>query len=251
MKKFITLLFISIIYLTSNGCSHYIHRIHQEFDKKLNNRSKARKKDTFSLYRKNKHYRQNISTRNLRNISPTIKRRYTPTARKRYKADDLNDNQYDGSLWSGQKGNDQFLFTKNNYKSSGDIVLVQVYGKLKNEITAELKRAYPNPKNKQKNRIPSSSKKTDKPAGQASAGQPKESDQTAPENDQKAYDRISSVVVEEINRDHILLRGRKNLLYQNRKRLIELQALISRKDILDDDTVSSNRIIESSITVIK
>ena len=35
------------------------------------------------------------------------------------------------------------------------------------------------------------------------------------------------------------------------KRLIELQALISRKDISDDDTLFSSNILESNLTVLR
>ena len=54
-----------------------------------------------------------------------------------------------------------------------------------------------------------------------------------------------------INKDHLLLRGRKNVLYKNRKRVVEIQALISRRDIASDDTLLSNRIIENNISVIR
>ena len=67
----------------------------------------------------------------------------------------------------------------------------------------------------------------------------------------KIYDRISSVVVEEINHGHILLRGRKNLIYKQEKHLIELQALVSRRDISYNDTISSDDIIEYDIAVVK
>jgi flagellar basal body L-ring protein FlgH len=66
-----------------------------------------------------------------------------------------------------------------------------------------------------------------------------------------SHDKISSVVVEEINREHLLIKGRKNVLFKNRKRMVEVQALVSRKDIGDDDTISSDVILETNVVVVK
>ena len=49
-----------------------------------------------------------------------------------------------------------------------------------------------------------------------------------------------------ISNNHILLRGRKNVLYHDRKRTVELQALVSRRDITLDDSVVSDKIIEEA-----
>ena len=70
-------------------------------------------------------------------------------------------------------------------------------------------------------------------------------------NDEKIYDRISSVVIEEINRDHFLLKGRKSLIYQDQKRLIEIQSLVSKNDITENGTINSDRIVESNVAVIR
>ena len=85
----------------------------------------------------------------------------------------------------------------------------------------------------------------------AAAATPASATEEPTGEDGKVYDRISSVVVEEINKDHVLIRGRKNLLYKNRKRLVEVQALVSKKDITVDDTLDSEKILESSITVLR
>ena len=66
-----------------------------------------------------------------------------------------------------------------------------------------------------------------------------------------AQEKISGVVVEEINREHLLIKGRKNVLFKNRKRMVEVQALVSRKDIGDNDIISSDAILESNVTVVK
>ncbi|MBT6326822.1 MAG: hypothetical protein HOJ35_12710, partial [Bdellovibrionales bacterium] len=70
-------------------------------------------------------------------------------------------------------------------------------------------------------------------------------------NNNDVFDRISSVIVEEINKDHILLRGKKSILFRNRKRQIEIQALIARQDISLNNAVNSDKIIESSIEIMR
>ena len=63
--------------------------------------------------------------------------------------------------------------------------------------------------------------------------------------------RISSVVTEEINNLYVIVRGRKEVLFRKRKRLIEIQGLIARKDISPDDKITSDSFLESSIKIIR
>jgi len=58
-------------------------------------------------------------------------------------------------------------------------------------------------------------------------------------------------VIEQIDDQHLLLRGRKDVLYKNRKRLVEIQALIPRRDLNDNNTVNSDSILEQTITVLR
>ena len=46
-------------------------------------------------------------------------------------------------------------------------------------------------------------------------------------NPKKVFDKISSIVNKEIRSNHILLIGRKELIFENIKRLIEVSALIN------------------------
>jgi flagellar basal body L-ring protein FlgH len=189
-----------------------------------------------------------VTTANQKILEPQVKRQYKDekTALKRYTASDLTDSGNDGSLWAGSDPN-AFLFSNNKTKSSGDIVQINVGNKLKDEITMELKRAFPdNPyetkaaKEGEKGKADSTPTPTEKkPAATADA----------PAMDVK--DKISSVVVEEINREHLLIKGRKNVLFKNRKRMVEVQALVSRKDVGDDDTINSDSILESNVSVVR
>ncbi len=191
-----------------------------------------------------------VTTANEKNLYPAVKRQYKneKEAVKRYTANDLTDSGNDGSLWSGSDPN-AFLFSNNKSKSSGDIVQINVLPRLKNEITMELKKAFP--ENPFEAKVANESKAGEtKPANDKAA----EKKEVAPEANagaENAQDKISGVVVEEINRDHLLIKGRKNVLYKNRKRMVEVQALVSRKDIGDNDTINSDAILESNVSVVR
>jgi len=229
--------------------------MHKEFDAADGVKPPV-KRDKFALYRNGRRELKSPPRKSMINsesnpyVVPSVKRDYkNPDARrKRYKANDIADNRGDGSLWSGVEGRNNYLFTENEKKTNGDIILIKVAGRLKNEITAELKRAFPTPV-KKSNKKEEDKKETAGPAPAAAdkaAGDDKVDDST-----DKVYDRISSVVIEEINDDHILLRGRKNVLYHKRKRVIEVQALVARRDVQVDDTVNSNQILESQVIVLR
>lgn len=256
--KLISLLTVLFMF---TSCAGYVDRIHRELDREDEKVAQGRYRrgyDTFQQFRggqnyegyKPKYYRptpnpiNTVTSTSRTVIQPNIKRNYQPeqAAKKRYTASDLEDSKPEASLWAGS-GNENYLFTKNKWKKNGDIVLVNVQTKLKKEITLELKRAFPvYPR-------PSTKKNTKEPA--SAPAQAEEEDETSQDDPAKVHDRISSVIIEEISKDHLLVRGQKLLLYKNRKRLIELQALVSRKDISDDDTINSSKFLESSITVIR
>lgn len=256
MKLTSLILFSSLALLTS--CSSFIDGMYKDLDRQegvsnnepLENEDypdqfdqfrKNTKRRTSSEYNKPGRNRDEVSTNTQKLVSPGIKRQYQDerVALKRTTASDLTDNGNDGSLWGSGDAN-AFLFSTSKNKSSGDIVQIDVLTKLKNEITLELKRAFPdNPYETGK-------------AAAAAAATPSTTPATAPATDAETEtDKISGVVVEEINREHLLIKGRKNVLFKNRKRMIEVQALVSRKDITENDSVSSDSIIETNVTVVR
>ncbi len=263
MKKMTYLLtLISLFTLTS--CASYIERMHRQLDQEEGVGSSAQS-DQFDQFRarpgqqmpNTSHPQFSAptprSSASTNFMSPQVKRDYRPMneAKKRYNADDLTDSQNEASLWSGNgKGN--YLFGAVDDKRNGDIVLIQVAGRLKNEITLELKRAFPDmappPKKAEGAEGGAAAEGAAAAAGPAPASN--NEDEAAADPD-KVYDRISSVIVEHINDAHLLLRGRKHVLYKSHKRLIEVQALVSRRDISSEDTVNSDRILETSIVVLR
>ena len=258
MKFTYLLALMGLLCLTS--CASYIERIHQQIDQDEGVTS-APSQDQFEQFRGHPQMpRAQVahprfaspgapSTASSSYMAPQVKRDYRPMneAKKRYNTDDLADSQNEASLWTGNgKGN--YLFGTVDDRRNGDIVLIQVAARLKNEITLELKRAFPEAPAAKKD--PKEGEKADPAAPESPAAGPAPASAPAPAADE-VYDRISSVIVEHINADHLLLRGRKHVLYKEHKRLIEVQALVARRDISNDDTVNSDRILETSIVVLR
>ena len=212
------------------GCSNYIAKLHRELDnKKVANSS-------LDFYRKK-------ASAPLGPIA--IKRQYQniEQARQRHQAGDLYDQTNTESLWNGQ-GKDPYLFVDIQRKKPGDIVIINVMDKLKEQITMELKKAFPITfKTKKDNAAPAEAK----PADSSTTA----SNTPAAGNDGTIYDRISSVITEEINPHHFLLRGRKEIVFNEIKRTIEIQALVDRKAINAEDILNSSNILESHIVVVK
>lgn len=265
IKSFFILGTLSVL-LTS--CSSYMNTIYKDFEQQDRQNSEVDvATDGFEQYRHPKRRTsteynrvdRTITTANEKVVAPGIKRQYKAEkeAVKRYTASDLTDKGSDGSLWAGSDPN-AFLFSNNKSKNSGDIVQISVLPRLKNEITMELKKAFPdNPYDVRasseaaKSSEPKTAGTDSKPAPEKSAPDNKKEATADTAGGDSAQDKISGVVVEEINREHLLIKGRKNVLFKNRKRMVEVQALVSRKDIGENDTVSSDAILESNVTVVR
>ena len=176
-----------------------------------------------------------LSTANTNDLSPRVERHYGKS-QKRNRINDLYDNGNEGSLWFGV-GQGNYFFSRNNIKKNGDIVIIDVGDKLKKDIMFELSRRFPSMINRRK-KIGDKNKNKNL----------KKSD----DKDRKGVkNRISGVVIEEINQGHLIVRGRKDVFHKKRKRLVEVQALISRRDIGDFDTIHSDKILESKVLVLR
>lgn len=258
MKLNFLLLTFSLVCLTS--CSSYMNSIYKDFEQQERGNSEVDVADGFDQYRNTKRRTstqynkidRTVTTGNEKIVAPSVKRQYKgeKESLKRYTASDLTDNGNDGSLWAGSDPN-AFLFSNNRSKNSGDIVQISVLPRLKNEITMELKKAFPdNPYEARANAEKSGDPKAPATNPEKPATEKREvaSESSMSEG---AQDKISGIVVEEINREHLLVKGRKNVLFKNRKRMVEVQALVSRKDIGENDVISSDSILESSVTVVR
>jgi flagellar basal body L-ring protein FlgH len=260
VKTFISCFFLILF----TSCANFVDAIHKDLEMQEDMNREVDTGDNFNQFRHPKRKTSSVynkvdrtvTTGNEKTLAPSVKRQYKSEKEvaKRLTASDLTDNGSDGSLWSGSDPNG-FLFSTNKSKSSGDIVQISVLPHLKNEITMELKKAFPdNPYETKANaNTTPETKAADPKAPNAVPEKPSEKREIAsePANTDSTPDKISGVIVEEINREHLLIRGRKNVLFKNRKRMIEVQALVSRKDIGENDQISSDAILESNITVVK
>lgn len=255
MRLYLLLIFT----LMTTSCANYISKMYNELDgpqrRQVEQQRRANADTKFDQYRQARRSadrpqdRRSFTSSKRSNVQPQVKRQYSQTASPRVTASNFYDNRNDGSLWAGD-GNENYLFTKNKWKRNGDIILVNVQTRLKNEITMELKRAFPPMPKLLGQGGENAPQQPGQPGQQAAAGAGAGDDEDK-SADSKIHDKISGVIVEEISRDHLLVRGQKNVLFKNRKHLIELQALISRKDINEDDTVNSTKFLESSVTVLR
>ena len=236
---------IGILLVFSCSCAHYVKKVHKYFDQH------EKKPKRYSLYEK---YRDKsigkVTTGNKDFLSPGVKRYYRPKkdvvkkkdSRKRYTASDFNDNRSDGSIWLASSGrNREFLFTKNVNVRNGDIVLIQVQQKLKRDIASELKREFPLP-------IITPNKKTEpsklEPTKKVEA-------KKLEFDDNKIFDVISSIVIDEVNNNHLIVKGEKEILFRNKKRLVEIQGLVNRQHIEPDGSLASGKIIETQVQVVR
>lgn len=248
----LTLLF----FLTS--CANYVNNIHRQIDReeKLSrDDGKTEMRRHYSPYRNrfdrsgDKRPITNPNTFSLSDGSPSeqvrppVKREYRP---QRYQANDFVDSDNGGSLWANQ-GSSASLFTYQNDKRTGDMVIINVLENLRNQISSELKRVFPDkPKKVAQGEKEKGDAKKEQQAAPASLGPGKDE-----EMDMKVYDKISGTVMEEISKDYILLRGRKDVIYKKEKKSIEVQGLVSRKDIMENDYVNSDRLLDARVFILK
>lgn len=238
------------------SCAQYVNQLHRQIDREeRGHRAVAPdSRDRFAAYRERDRFRPEDDKRPIKNpvtyslgsdpsgqVRPPIKREYRP---QRYQAEDFVDNENGGSLWANQ-GSSASLFTYQNDKRMGDMVIINVLENLRNQISAELKRSFPDKPKRAGKELKSEGDKKDALTATAAGSNAADN-----EMDMKVYDKISGTVMEEISKDYILLRGRKEVIFKKEKRSIEVQALVSRKDIMENDYVNSDKLLESRVFVL-
>jgi len=118
-----------------------------------------------------------------------------------------------GSLWTGE-GKIGNLFINDETRNNGDIVQIDVSSSLKNQILLELRRYLPGIKSIN-------------------------------------VHRMVGVIVQKINKKHLLLRARKTIHYKNNSKLVEVQALVLKRDINYNNSIDSDNILEVTIRVFR
>lgn len=249
MKNIILLTLIAMSFILSS-CASYVHQMHRQIDRDERiAKGLSPRKPRYPQRPRYQGQRRPIqnpitlggspNTRNTPNLAPKSNRNFDTFGRRRVTAEDLKDKEQSSSLWTGNHS-ESFLFVTNNIKRAGDIVIVEVMSPLKDTIQDELKRTFPAPRKKGKKG--EEAKKEEKP---------KEEVASSDEDPNKVHDKISTQVIEEINKDYLLVRGRKEVMYKTKKRFIEFQALVSRKDITNDDAVKSTKVLEPKVSVVR
>ncbi len=250
------LLLSFLIFLTS--CANYVNSIHRRIDQDEKNprTNRSGPRDRFAGYREKDRFRPEEDKRPIKNpltyslgsdpsgqVKPPVKREYRP---QRYQSEDFVDNDTGGSLWANQ-GSSASLFTYQNDKRMGDMVIINVLENLRNQISAELKRTFPDRPKRMGKELSGPGGEDKKGAAAPAAGAPGAQDN---EMDMKIYDKISGTVMEEVSKDYIMLRGRKDVIFKKEKRSIEVQALVSRKEIMENDYVNSDKLLESRVLIL-
>lgn len=238
------------------SCAGYVDQVHRSLDRddKMTQRKRNPNRFRDEYHKYGRQLRPEHDKRPIQNpvtfnagtpggqVRPPVKRNYR---QQRHRASDFVDGENSGSLWTNQ-GSSASLFTYQNDKHTGDMIIINVLEDLRNQISSELKRVFPD---KPKKKDP---KAVDKKTAVAQAPTPpptpgKEDN----EMDMKVYDKISGTVVEEVSNDYIVLKGRKEVIFKKEKRSIEVQALVSRKDILENDYVNSDKLLESKVFILR
>ncbi len=248
MKKKFSFLCISFFLFLLSSCSSYINELHRDIDNETISNAPPGS-DKFNLYRpslpvappSNPFANRPIpSTANMREFSLQQKRRYD---KKRAKGKDLLDEGESKSLWMGPR-EDHFLFSQVDKRKIHDIVIIQVQNKLKNEISNELRRFFPPPMPQ----MPEESVA----AGEAKKEAPDKKPPASPaEKEGEVFDKLSGIIAEKMSGDYLLVRSKKEVLYHGQKHLLGIQALVAERDIDNEDSVPSDKIIESVITVLR
>ncbi|MDH4467730.1 MAG: flagellar basal body L-ring protein FlgH [Bacteriovoracaceae bacterium] len=184
---------------------------------------------------------------------------------------DFTDQGNGGSLWSNYDNSTSF-FTNATTIHEGDIVVLEVLEEFKKSITRELRKAYPpygpgniftaaQTQSMQQDAANSTSsaavKSNETTAGGVNpltgpiakeGGAKEDADKEVAEI---VYDKISARVVEKISGDHVIIKGKKEVIFRNKKRYVEINAMAKATDIEDGGKIKSDKIIESRITVLK
>lgn len=188
--------------------------------------------------------------------------------KRRQRSSDFEDRDQSGSLWQSYDDASSF-FTSTNDRKAGQIIVIDVMEGLRQTITSELKRSFPAPGLFQEQTSAQNS-----PLDQALADlkkptdpQSKDPNATSSDNieDKKTrepssttnndqveivYDKISTRIDKTYLNDHVLLKGRKEVVFRQKKRLIEIHALVKKNTLDPKDHVKSDDIVESRVFLV-
>lgn len=266
------LVILSCLFILSS-CANYINQLHRQIDTNKKEPSRAvtqdltpeEKKDMnkirspfedpfyYASYYKGKPIKLKQDLRPI-NDPKSMTSSGQPEYRKRYKANDFTDSGNDASLWSG-KGKSRYLFSDAKSKEIGDIIVINVFESLKNSISSELKKNFgvpPAPKPVVAAADPAKSDPANPEAAEKKDPEVKEDSEDkdlAATN--KVYDKISGLIVEEVNQDYLLVKGKKEVIFQKKSHEVGVQALVSRDDITENNEIPSDKMLETQVLILR
>jgi flagellar L-ring protein precursor FlgH len=259
-------LLVSFNYLVS-GCSSFVERIQADIYRQ--------KGQSAPLYN-NAMKQKTTKFDELKITDPLTYTAYGDNGAKdkaapgtRKTRNDFIDGGNGGSLW-GTYDNTTSFFTNAMTIRETDIIVLEVLEDMKKTITRELRKAYPphmggsilsaahasNQSKIQRDAASTSASASAKdPAainpltGPIAGGADKED--ADKEVAEIVYDKISTRVVERISSDHVILKGKKEVIFRGKKRYIEIEAMAKAAEIEEGGKLKSDKIIESRVTVLK
>lgn len=176
--------------------------------------------------------------------------------KKRFNTSDFVDSDPSGSLWADYDDTSSFFATANSRKV-GDIVVINVLESMKNSITKELRKSFPLAPIFQSNSIVSAlNEENSKDVASTDARAPASATESAEKKEDNevaeiVYDKISARVSNEASKEHVLIKGRKEVYFRNKKRLVEIHGLVKKSDIDPTDQIKSDQLIESKVIIIQ
>jgi flagellar L-ring protein precursor FlgH len=250
-----------VLIILVSSCANFVNKMHKQIAyQERSERNKQFSPQANAPY--NPFKRKNFDKRPIENPvtyssqsprqqdrPPRVKRDYR-RAKKRITANDLVDTGNDGSLWAGQD-KDSFLFAENKSKSLGDIIIIDVLEDFRNDIANELKRVFPARKKKVAKKEGENKKEGEEAATTPEPAATAANSKTGEGEEAKIYDKISGQVTEIISKDYLMVRGQKEVLFRKRKHIVDIQALVSKRDLVNNDTLPSDKILEKRILVVR
>ena len=173
--------------------------------------------------------------------------------------DFVDKNAGENSLWDGQ-GQQNFLFSHNRRRETGDLVTADVEKELKREIQYQLWLTLPPEQRHVKRKPASAGAPGEQPAAAANPGQSTEeknkdaAEEAAKTNlasDGKEDDIVRMEVAESLGNGLVRVVGQKRVIYRGMARVVEVSALVNAKDIDDSNRVKSSAFLDTKAQVIQ
>lgn len=291
MKKIISLGITLWALFSFTGCSDLIGSLRQEsmdIDKEAERDREDREGEVYGYKPKNL---KGVSANNVKDYDAGVKRDYgrrisslsannpapggansVPEYRAT-RSDFIDAAANENSLWDGQ-GQNNYLFSNNRKRESGDLITADVEKELRREIQFQLWMTLP-PEQRKIKRSPASmatseqldangkpipkdpakaadeAKQAAKPADEKAKDAAEEAAKTNLATNGKDDDLVRMEVVENVGNGLVRMVGQKRVIYRGVSRVVEVMALVNNKDIDDNNRVKSSAFLDTQAQVVQ